>query len=353
MSFTRFASYICFIISFCISELPSGSSDDLKFRKPKENAVLLVLCRDSDLPQLLSTLSQIENRFNIKYGYPYVFLNNRNFSSTFKSSVREAIKLSTEIKFGFIDSKSEEWSYPKHINQTLAYECRKDMERRKIQYGYKEQYHFMCRYFSGYFQDHPLVAQYEYYWRIEPHVRFMCNIDFDPFAYMKTHKKLYGYVLIHKEIMATIPSLWDTTKKFMKEYQKSSNFKFKTEILEYLLSFDRTNYNGCHFWSNFEIASFKFFRSIQYRAYFKYLDQQGGFFYERWGDAPVHSLALALFADPDEIHMFNDISYGHGKLDVCPITQYLDKSKNCTCVPNIRSQTTLSVCKVLTTLFND
>jgi hypothetical protein len=35
--------------------------------------------------------------------------------------------------------------------------------------------------------------------------------------------------------------------------------------------------------------------------------KEGGFFYERWGDAPVHSLAAALFLKPEEIHFFQDI----------------------------------------------
>lgn len=32
---------------------------------------------------------------------------------------------------------------------------------------------------------HPLVMKYDYYWRIEPGVRFLCNVNFDPFTFMK------------------------------------------------------------------------------------------------------------------------------------------------------------------------
>lgn len=37
------------------------------------------------------------------------------------------------------------------------------------------------------------------------------------------------------------------------------------------------------------------------QAYFEYLDKAGGFFYERWGDAPVHSLAAAMFLNASEV----------------------------------------------------
>jgi len=77
-------------------------------------------------------------------------------------------------------------------------------------------------------------------------------------------------------------------------------------------------WNHCHFWSNFEIADFAFFRSKEYRDFFDYLDQLGGFYFERWGDSPVHSLAAALFLGPAEIHRFDDIGYSHPQFWTCP-----------------------------------
>lgn len=50
--------------------------------------------------------------------------------------------------------------------------------------------------------------------------------------------------------------------------------------------------------------------------YFEYLDKAGGFYYERWGDAPVHSIAAALFARKDQIHFFQDIGYRHEPFQV-------------------------------------
>lgn len=43
--------------------------------------------------------------------------------------------------------------------------------------------------------------------------------------------------------------------------------------------------------------------------YFEHLDKAGGFFYERWGDAPVHSIAASLFLPKDQIHFFDDIAF--------------------------------------------
>src|SRR5437868_12523750 len=72
-----------------------------------------------------------------------------------------------------------------------------------------------------------------------------------------------------------------------------------------------TDYNLCHFWSNFEIADLNFWRGKAYQKYFEFLDKKGGFYYERWGDAPVHSIAAALLLPRDQIHFFGDVGYKH------------------------------------------
>ncbi|KAF9425847.1 hypothetical protein BGZ94_007178 [Podila epigama] len=79
----------------------------------------------------------------------------------------------------------------------------------------------------------------------------------------------------------------------------------------------------CHFWSNFEIADARWLRGEAYETYFDYLDQAGGFFYERWGDAPVHSIAAALLLYRNEIHFFREIGYFHEPFYNCPAEPHL------------------------------
>lgn len=53
------------------------------------------------------------------------------------------------------------------------------------------------QYFSGFFWRHPLLLElgWEYYWRVEPDVRYFCELDYDPFVYMKENGKQYGKCL--------------------------------------------------------------------------------------------------------------------------------------------------------------
>ncbi|KAJ1993201.1 alpha 1,2-mannosyltransferase 2.4.1 [Coemansia sp. RSA 1358] len=289
----------------------------------KASAAFVILTRNKDLKGLRETLAQLEDRFNRRYHYPYVFLNNEPFSDDFKERVRNVV--SGECHFGLIPT--EHWSYPDYINQTRAAEARKDMAERKVIYGGNESYRHMCRYESGFFFRHPLMNQFKWYWRVEPDVKFACDIDYDPFLFMEKNNKKYGFTVSIKEVVETIPTLWNTTMDFMKEYRHLIPEK---NLMEFVTD-DKGGYNRCHFWSNFEIGSLDFLRSEQYMSYFDYLDRAGGFFYERWGDAPVHSLGVTMFLNKNEVHWFEDIGYYHGPLWNCPKGE-LNKNKKCWCL---------------------
>lgn len=51
------------------------------------NATLVFLARNADLPGVLSSMQHLEDHFNKQFGYPWVFLNEEEFSEEFKSCV--------------------------------------------------------------------------------------------------------------------------------------------------------------------------------------------------------------------------------------------------------------------------
>ena len=301
------------------------NSAGIKAGKPTErraNAVVVILARNSDLDGLKQSLPQFENRFNKKYHYPYVFLNEVEFTEEFKKGVKEMI--SSKAEFGLIPE--DHWSYPKWIDVKKADAARAKMQKDNIIYGGSLPYRHMCRFNSGFFFRHPLLKTYDFYWRVEPGVDFTCDINYDPFLFMEDNGKEYGFTIMLPEYEATIPTLWDQTKKFMKKYPQ---YLHPRNTLKELFENADGGYNLCHFWSNFEIASLKFLRSDAYMKYFEHLDQAGGFFYERWGDAPVHSIAAGMFLPKEKIHFFEDIGYYHAPYGNCPSNPALNM--NCQC----------------------
>ncbi|CCK68075.1 alpha-1,2-mannosyltransferase KRE2 KNAG_0A03960 [Huiozyma naganishii CBS 8797] len=253
-----------------------------KGKRPK--ACFVTLVRNSELNGLLSSIRIVEQRFNAKFKYDWIFLNDEPFSEEFKKRVQEEV--SSTVKFGLIPK--EHWSYPDYIDQSKAADTRAKMA--DIIYGGSESYRHMCRYQSGFFWRHPLLDEYSWYWRVEPDTQLYCDINYDVFQWMQDHERCTVTITIH-EYEATIPTLWKTSMNFFKEHPE---YVSENNLMKFLSGNDGETYNLCHFWSNFEIASLDLWRSPAYRAYFDYLDRAGGFFYERWGDAPVHSIAAAL-----------------------------------------------------------
>jgi alpha 1,2-mannosyltransferase len=50
----------------------------------RTNATLLMLARNSDLDGAVQAVRELEDRFNRKHNYPWVFLNEEPFSDDFK-----------------------------------------------------------------------------------------------------------------------------------------------------------------------------------------------------------------------------------------------------------------------------
>lgn len=296
-------------------------------KKGNVKATFVTLARNSDLDDILKSIRHVEDRFNNKFHYDWIFLNEQEFNDEFKLGVSALI--SGQTKFGLIPP--QHWSYPDWIDKEKAALAREEMVQKKIIYGGSESYRHMCRFESGFFFRHELLKDYEYYWRVEPDIKIYCDIDYDIFQFMKDNNKWYGWTISLPEYKETIPTLWQTTKKFLAEFPQ---YVAKDNNMDWISGDHGETYNGCHFWSNFEIAKLDLWRGEAYTKYFDYLDKAGGFFYERWGDAPVHLIAASLFMPRDRLHFFNDVGYYHVPFHNCPVDPEVRKAKKCVCSPN-------------------
>ena len=294
--------------------------------EPKMNATFVTLARNSDVWEISRSIRQVEDRFNHQFNYDWVFLNDVDFDDTFKAITTSLV--SGKTRYGKIPK--EHWSFPDWIDQEKAASVREEMKAKKIIYGDSVSYRHMCRYESGFFFRHPIMLEYEWYWRVEPSIELFCDIKYDTFRYMAEHNKKYSFVLSLLEYIDTIPTLWDSTKKYINAHPEHMA---EGNAMAFLSDDGGDTYNKCHFWSNFEIGYLNWLRSQQYMDYFEHLDKEGGFFYERWGDAPVHSIAASLLLKKEQIHFFEDISYYHVPFTHCPTSEEYRVEHRCHCDP--------------------
>lgn len=222
------------------SAMAHGTSNSSIATAGKMNATFVTLARNSDLWDIAESIRQVEDRFNRNYHYDWVFLNDKDFDENF-IKVTTAL-ISGKTRYGKIPQ--EHWSFPDFIDQDKARKVREDMAERKIIYGDSTSYRHMCRFESGFFFRQPLMQEYEWYWRVEPSVKLFCDINFDPFRYMAENKKKYSFVLSLYEYAETIPTIWDSTKKFIAKHPEHVP---EGNSMKWLSDDQGETYNHCHF----------------------------------------------------------------------------------------------------------
>lgn len=297
-------------------------SYEKKGQRPK--ACFVSLVRNEELDELLSSIGYVERKFNHQFHYPWVFMNEVEFTEDFKEKVTKAISGEPE----FVLIPKEYWSYPEYIDLEKAAKEREEMVKDNVIYGFSEPYRHMCRFQSGFFWQQKAMDKYDWYWRVEPGIKIHCDVNYDIFQWMQDHDKAYGFTISIHEYGRTIATLWHTVRNW---WWSHPQYIAKDNLLRFISDDDGESYNLCHFWSNFEIANLNLWRSPAYRSYFKTLDETGSFFYERWGDAPVHSIAASLMLPKDKIHYFSDVGYFHNPYNNCPLDKNVFKERKCEC----------------------
>ncbi|KAA8570620.1 hypothetical protein EYC84_000019 [Monilinia fructicola] len=215
------------------------------------NATFVTLARNSDIWEIARSIRQVEDRFNKKFHYDWVFLNDKPFDATFKKVTASLV--SGKTHYGEIPEKH--WSFPDHIDTERARKVREEMAQKKIIYGDSVSYRHMCRFESGFFFQQELMFELR----------------------VTTRRSTVSFLSLY-EYVETIPTLWDSVKKFIKNHPEHIA---EGNSMGFLSDDGGETYNHCHMWSNFEIGNLNWLRSKAYTDFFEQLDQDGGFFYER------------------------------------------------------------------------
>ncbi|KAH8199990.1 hypothetical protein TruAng_005871 [Truncatella angustata] len=257
----------------------------------RENAVIVMLARNTEATKAQHSVASLERRFNRWFQYPYVFLNDEPWSDDFIAAIRATTNASTLFEV----IPQEIWAFPSWMDRDKAQASINEQGDRGVHYGGLTTYHHMCRFFSGAFYTIDILKQYKYYWRLEPDVDFSCSITYDPFYEMAKHKKVYGYTIALEEEPATCPSLFREVSDWKAAHNIPTSDLWKASIspskLPWLLRGfaswfshrDRfgDQWNFCHYWSNFEIGDLDFFRGPSYQSLYEHLEKTGNFYFER------------------------------------------------------------------------
>jgi hypothetical protein len=146
--------------------------------------------------------------------------------------------------------------------------------------------------------EQPILFGLDYVWRLDDDSTLLGDVPYDVFRFMKERHLIYGYNWITSDSHSCIQTLWPAAKQYVKTKSIATEF-FNTWPVAQM------------YYNNFEVSALSLWWSSSYQAYIEYIDSLGGFYYYRWGDAPVKSMAVSMFVPRNRTHLFSDIGYHH------------------------------------------
>ncbi|CAI4065335.1 hypothetical protein N7582_002964 [Saccharomyces uvarum] len=347
----------------------------------KMNASFVMLTRNEEVDDVLKTVKSIEGHFNQRFGYPYVFLNDVPFTSHFKDQVQAITNASVEfgvideIEWKFPaevrDSLLFKTSLEDQNDRGIMYGNMESYHQMCRFYSGLFYKHPLVSKYEWYWRIEPDVDFFcdisydpffemainnkkygftvlitELYWTVpnlfratKSFIKKTANLSENLGTLWKLFTFNYNILDTEDEEISRWVNLpWDAKPKlteklmvdFLVEDHSQEDYENDIEGIQYLVerarskiplmedAIEKEEYNLCHFWSNFEIARVDLFDNEIYNAYFKHLEETGGFWTERWGDAPIHSIGLGMILDLEDVHYFRDIGYRHSSLQHCP-----------------------------------
>ncbi|CCF55552.1 hypothetical protein KAFR_0A01130 [Kazachstania africana CBS 2517] len=299
----------------------------------RPNAVLIQFISNADLNDVIASLKSVENKFNKWYNYPWLFVSvtGEEFDDL---EFMEEVKSITNDNISFeIVNDDWFWSYPDWIDMNKISDSRVKLS--EFPNGDSNWFRHYSRYFTGFFYQEPYMRGYDWYWKIEPGMELLCDLDIDLFRWMQDNEVAFSFIASFKESKELVENLGQTVKKFVEkfpDYVDSNNF------IKFLCNDnDCNNFNLCQFDENFQIANLNFFRSKTFEEFFRFLDVNGGIYYNRWSTGAIQTVAASLFLPKKQIKFFDYMGYAEkdSKFYNCPTDNDLWKNYNCDCDPGL------------------
>ncbi|KAH0489723.1 hypothetical protein TgHK011_010140 [Trichoderma gracile] len=161
------------------------------------------LAHEHDLPAVLSSISQLEETYNHRYRYPWVFFSTQPLSEGFRqqtSNATGAVCLYEVITKDNLVSPKQ----PSALN-ALPLEHLTGGEAISEEGPSTPFLGQISRWNSGPFAREKRLRDYDWVWRIEPGAQFNHDITFDVFRFMRDHEIAYGFneALLDKDELRT------------------------------------------------------------------------------------------------------------------------------------------------------
>lgn len=269
---------------------------------------------------LKTTLYFLFKNFNAEYKYPVVIFHESNYDSATKREILMSIRESCRYLVSFVELNPDDFGkIPEHINTSRLESC---LECEPVPYFRNTGYRNMCRWWCKRVWDY--ARGYEYIMRLDDDAFIEEPIREDLFARMAKRNLVYTSGMIHVDCGICNYGMKDFLIKLYPEKEAFINTLFvKQEIASRDVVYQgfrrlitiNAKADNCElpeisekielqmpiiFYNNFFITKVDFWFREDVRELLDKIDASGNIYYWRWGDAPIHTMVLALLADKSE-----------------------------------------------------
>ena len=252
---------------------------------------IIALIRGSDTMDGYESLrarnKALHEHFNARYGYDNILFHEGDIKP---EHMREIMAETPHTKFINIMPYGA-FKVPSWVRLPL----RKQPDDKPI--GYKH----MCRFFM--LQVWDAVRDYDYVMRFDDDVVLETEMVEDPFEFMYERDIVYTYsVEVPEWHGLTNRTFFDWARAYVKEKGIATQHEHLSNTM---------------FFTHFFIADVTFWRQLPVQSMLHAIDDTGNVYKYRWGDAPIQTVLLKTFLQPDSLYKMHGLEYCHYSTGHC------------------------------------
>jgi hypothetical protein len=273
----------------------------------KPNAVIYYLTQKRRLVMMGSALQSLYNAFYRQFPFYNVLIFHDDLTAADRREMQAYVPL---MKLHFIEI---EFDIPKHLrppNRPAPPPRVAHCSPNSSTIGYRHMIMFHSTWIHRYlFNPAHGYSDVEFILRLDDDSSFSSPIGYDIFKMMEKNNLSYGFVTSVQDDPDCVRGLWNFTWDFLRN---ASNSLSKYRISEANLDYFRDHWpEGSVIYNNFELSSAKIWKTPLWNDFMSAVNENGGVYRDRWGDAPLHTIYLLLAIPLSEVHAFSDLPYRH------------------------------------------
>jgi len=281
------------------------------------NAAIFYLTQNTEARRiyLKTSLYFLFRHFNAEHKYPIVILHEGDYDDKSQREILMSVRSSCRDCVTFRALDPNDFKIPDHIDQDKMRRC---IATKATPYWRNEKYRMMCRWWLVHFPKY--AAGYDYVMRMDDDSIIEEPIP-DLFEWANNKKLVYASNILHIDCAICCYGM----KEFFTKMHPDKKDSIKEMFVEQEIPMRAVDFHPFRcllsitqdplpeipekmtismpiiYYNNFFITKTDFWKRPEVTKAIEEIDKDGSIFYFRWGDAPLQSILVMLYAKQTEV----------------------------------------------------